>query len=85
MRSEVGFPKGPEWGTYILRHSLANLVRARGATQWDLQGQMGHRVAGTTEIYAAGTLYITAQTALASVLHDLESIAPEALHRRRTG
>jgi integrase len=85
MRNEVGFPKGPEWGTYILRHSLANLVRARGATQWDLQGQMGHRVAGTTEIYAAGTLYITAQTALASVLHDLESIAPEALHRRRTG
>ena len=85
MLADLGLPEGREWQPYIVRHSMATLLRDHGAEAWDLSGQMGHRIAGTTEIYAASTLYTTAQAALAKVLAALEQAALGAMHRRRTG
>jgi integrase len=82
MRRELGLPMTREWGPYILRHSLASFARARGASAWDLAGQMGHRMAATTEIYADGTLYETAGSAISSIIADLEQRCPQALRPR---
>jgi integrase len=38
---------------YTLRHTMATELRARGVPPWELAGYMGHRIARTTEIYAA--------------------------------
>lgn len=37
---------------YSWRHTLARWMRAQGVPQWEVQGQLGHRVAGVTERYA---------------------------------
>ena len=85
MLDKLGLPGGREMQPYVVRHSMATLLRDRGATAWDVEGQLGHRTAKTTEIYAVSTLFVTAQTALASIIADLENLAPGAMHRRRVG
>lgn len=85
MLAELGLPMHREWKPYVLRHTLASLLRDRGATEWDLKGQLGHRVTSTTEIYAVSELYVTAQAALSTLIAELRAVAPHALHRRRTG
>ena len=50
MIKELGLPNHREYGPYLIRHSMASLFRGRGATARDLEGQLGHRTAGTTEI-----------------------------------
>ncbi|KQN71466.1 hypothetical protein [Sphingomonas sp. Leaf62] len=84
MLAELKLPTGREWQQYILRHSLATIVRKRGATAWDLQGYMGHLLPSQTEIYAEGD-FASVQTALQSVIDELEQLAPGALHRTNTG
>lgn len=84
MLVKLGLPTGREWKPYLLRHSLATIVRNRGATKWDLDGYMGHDVSGQTEIYAIGE-FPSVVTALLSVLEEIESLAPGALHRGGTG
>lgn len=84
MLAALEFPSGREWQQYILRHSLATIVRKRGATAWDLQGFMGHRLPSQTEIYAEGD-FASAQAALQSVIDEIEQLAPGALHRTITG
>lgn len=37
---------------YSWRHTLGRWMRAKGVPQWEVQGQLGHRVAGVTERYA---------------------------------
>lgn len=54
MLSGRKLPMGPEWKPYLLRHSLATILRNRGGTRWDLRGFMGHDVRGSTEVYAVG-------------------------------
>ena len=83
MLTKLGLPKGREWRSYLLRHSLATLARNRGATKWDLEGFMGHSDGSQTEVYAIGE-FPSVVTALTNILADLEQLAPGALHRTRT-
>ncbi|KTT68976.1 hypothetical protein [Sphingomonas endophytica] len=39
--TELEMSTGREWRPYLLRHSLATLVRNRGATRCDLEGFRG--------------------------------------------
>lgn len=84
MLAELEMPTGREWRPYLLRHSLATLVRNRGAARWDLEGFMGHRAASQTETYAIGE-FPTVVTALNSIIAELHRLAPGSLHRNDTG
>jgi len=84
MLTELELPTGREWRPYVLRHSLATLVRNRGAERWDLEGFMGHRTGSQTETYAVGE-FPTVVTALQSIITEIEKLAPGSLHRNDTG
>ncbi|MEG3182097.1 hypothetical protein [Sphingomonas sp. LT1P40] len=84
MLDNLKLPQGREWQPYLLRHSLATIVRNRGASKWDLKGFMGHEAGGTTETYAVGE-YPTVTRALQDILTEIESLAPGALHRKGIG
>lgn len=85
MLKALGLPVTREMKAYVIRRSMATLLRERGASAWDVEGQLGHRTAGTTEIYAISSLFPSAYKALTEILADLEKAAPGTLHRRRTG
>lgn len=84
MLRDLELPTGREWRPYILRHSLATLVRNRGAEKWDLEGFMGHRAPSQTEVYAIGD-FPSVVRALTGLLEDIERLAPGSLHRKHTG
>ena len=84
MLEKLELPKGREWRSYVLRHSVATLVRNRGAEKWDLEGFMGHRSGSQTEVYAVGE-FPTVVSALTGILAEIEKLAPGALHRTNTG
>ena len=84
MLEELEYPTGREWKAYVLRHSIATLVRNRGAERWDLEGFMGHRSGSQTETYAVGE-FPTVTRALQAIVNDLEKLAPGLLHRTHTG
>lgn len=84
MLRKLEMPTGREWRSYVLRHSLATLVRNRGAEKWDLEGFMGHRAGSQTEVYAIGE-FPSVQRALQTILEEIEKLAPGSLHRKRTG
>lgn len=47
---------GVPWATpYTIRRTMATELRARGVPEWEVAGFLGHRIAGTTEIYARYT------------------------------
>ncbi|GGB21200.1 hypothetical protein GCM10011380_08530 [Sphingomonas metalli] len=81
MLTELKLPKGREWKPYLLRHSLATLLRNRGVAKWDLEGFMGHDVTGSTEVYAIGR-FATVANALNDILGEVDAKAPGALRRR---
>ena len=80
MLRELKLPTGREWKPYLLRHSLATIVRNRGVAKWDLQGFMGHDVTGSTEVYAIGR-FDSVISALTDVLAEIDARAPGALRR----
>lgn len=84
MLKKLDMPTAREWRPYVLRHSLATLVRNRGAEKWDLEGFMGHRAGSQTEIYAIGE-FPSVVRALESIISEIEKLAPGAMHRNRTG
>jgi len=84
MLTKLELPKGREWRSYVLRHSLATLARNRAATKWDLEGFMGHHDGSQTEVYAIGE-FPSVVTALESIITDIEKLAPGCLHRNLTG
>ncbi|WP_044333566.1 site-specific integrase [Sphingomonas hengshuiensis] len=84
MLESLGMPADREWMPYVLRHSLATLVRNRGVGQWELAGYMGHRAPGQTETYAVGE-YPNVIAALGDILEEIDLLAPGALHRSSTG
>ncbi len=84
MLKKLDMPTAREWRPYVLRHSLATLVRNRGAEKWDLEGFMGHRAGSQTEVYAIGE-FPSVVRALESIISDIEKLAPGAMHRNRTG
>lgn len=83
MLEDLELPTGREWRPYVLRHSLATMVRNRGAERWDLEGFMGHRAPSQTETYAIGE-FPSVVRALGNVLEEIERLAPGSLHRKRT-
>ena len=85
MLIELGHPLDREWRPYLLRHSLATLLRSAGVPLWELQGFMGHKPGGMTETYAVENEFPGVCRALQQLLDELETRAPGALHRNRTG
>ena len=94
MLKALNLPQDRDHGSYIIRRSMATILRnwdhEAGRTQvseWDLQAQLGHRGSTTTESYAkpAKTYKSTVQRALEEALEELEKLAPGALHRKNTG
>lgn len=93
MLEELGLPLRPEWKPYVIRRSMATILRnwhRSGDTLVDyreLQEQVGHEEQTTTDEYALvsaeGTS--TVQVALKEVLTKIEELAPTAFHRNRTG
>lgn len=83
MVKDLGLPGGREWGSYLMRRSVATLLRDSGANAWDVMGLLGHRIAGTTEIYAYSRLATTAREGIENILADIEKIAPGALQGKR--
>lgn len=84
MLTNIEMPTGREWRPYLLRHSLATLVRNNGAEKWDLEGFMGHRAGSQTEVYAIGE-FPTVVRALNHIIAKIEKLAPGTLHRNATG
>ncbi len=85
MLGSIGLADIAAYQPYVLRRSMATLCRDRGATAWDLAGQMGHSLASMTESYAVSELYPTAQMAIGKVIEELQNLCPSALHRSCTG
>lgn len=84
MLRTLDLPRGREWRSYVLRHSLATLCRNRGAERWDLEGFMGHRAPSQTEVYAMGD-FPSVQKALQGIVDEIDKRAPGVLHRVHTG
>ncbi|PTW44663.1 phage integrase family protein [Sphingomonas faeni] len=84
MLTNLDMPAGREWRPYLLRHSLATLVRNNGAKKWDLEGFMGHRDGSQTEVYAIGE-FPTVVRALNRIIAKIEKLAPGSTHRNPTG
>jgi integrase len=84
MLTNLDMPAGREWRPYLLRHSLATLVRNNGAEKWDLEGFMGHRDGSQTEVYAIGE-FPTVVRALNRIIAKIEKLAPGSTHRNPTG
>lgn len=80
MLRNLKLPSGREWKPYLLRHSLATILRNRGVAKWDLEGFMGHDAGSTTEVYAIGR-FDTVRRALEDILGEIETRAPGALRR----
>jgi integrase len=80
MLRELKLPSGREWKPYIMRHSLATILRNRGVAKWDLEGFMGHDAGGSTEVYAVGR-FDTVRRALEDVLTEIDNLAPGTLRR----
>lgn len=80
--SNLDMPAGREWRPYVLRHSLATLVRNRGAEKRDLEGFTGHRARSQTEVYGE---FPSVVRALESVIAEIGKLAPGPPHRNATG
>jgi integrase len=50
LRKAAGLPVW--FAPKVLRHTVATELRRRGVPGWEVSGQLGHKVGGTTEIYA---------------------------------
>lgn len=61
---------------YTLRHAMATDLRRRGVPEWEVQGMLGHRSAGTTERYAkfAPDYLGKAATAIDDYFHELQPL-----------
>jgi integrase len=84
MLVALELPMEREWMPYILRHSLATMVRERGASPWDLSGFMGHRMPGQTETYAVTSLYPTVTKPLQDIIDEISANYSGILHRQCT-
>lgn len=49
-RERAGF--GTDVNSTSIRHTMARWAREQGCSGWDVACQLGHKVAGTTEVYA---------------------------------
>lgn len=72
MVSDLKLGSGRGWGAYVMRRSIAQLLRSPGVDSWDIQGLLGHRTAGTTEIYTRESVFPTAMARLEDIIADIE-------------
>lgn len=72
MRDDLGIKKSRETGSYLIRRSMSTILRQSGARAWDVEGLLGHRIAGTTETYAYDTIFVTARTEIESIIANIE-------------
>lgn len=84
MLTKRDMPNGREWRPYVLRHGVATLVCNRDAETWDLEGFMGHPASSQAEVDGIGESP-TVASSLEGVISKIETLAPGALHRNRTG
>jgi len=71
--------KLPAWfQPKVLRHTVATELRRRGVPGWEVSGQIGHKAAGTSEIYAKfDPDYLgKARTALDAYATELAELVP---------
>jgi integrase len=81
MLTNLKLPADREWKPYLLRHSLATLLRNRNVAKWDVEGFMGHDVTSTTEAYAIGR-FASVASALSDILGEIDARAPGSLRRK---
>lgn len=85
MLEKLSLPREREWRPYLIRHSMATILRGRSVPKWELAGMTGHGGSDQIETYAVGGLFPNAFKALADVLGEIEQRSPGALHRSGTG
>lgn len=85
MLVALGLPLDREWRSYVLRHSLATLMRGAGVNRWELEAWLGHNSGSQTETYAVEENFAGLRAALHDLLGELGTRAPGALHRSSTG
>jgi integrase len=83
MLTALKLPKEREFMPYLLRHSMATILRnwnGSKADPWQLAGQMGHRLLDTTELYAVhDPAYLgSVQVCLQEVIDQICERAPTA-------
>ncbi|MBB4609624.1 site-specific integrase [Sphingomonas yabuuchiae] len=81
MLRELKLPTTREWKPYVIRHSLATLLRDRGVHKWDLEGFLGHDANSTTEIYAVGRFGSVAK-ALEDITGEIDVRSDGAMRRK---
>jgi integrase len=84
MLQALKLPVVDDYMPYVLRRSMATILREAGVDPWQLAGQMGHRLLDTTEIYALHSpSYLgSVQLAIEDVVGQILERVPEALHRK---
>ena len=83
MPKELKLSTGREWKPYVPRHSLATLVRNRGAERWDLAGFMGlPRLEPDRDLR---NRRVAQQHALTTLIEEIERASPGPVHRNHTG
>jgi hypothetical protein len=84
MRDDMHLPAS--WAPKFLRHSMSTHLRGRGVDPLELAGQMGHKILGTTEIYAIyDPKYLrTVHLGIEDIISDLERLAKVPLHPKCT-
>lgn len=80
MKADLGLPA--TWAPKFLRHSMSTHLRGRGVDPLELAGQMGHKILGTSEIYAIyDPNYLrTVHLGIADIVSDIERVAKTRLH-----
>ena len=76
----------PAWfAPKTVRHTMATWLRQRGVPAWEVSGQLGHSIAGTTDIYAKfdPTYLGQARAAIGEILEDLARDVPRLQELRR--
>lgn len=84
MLTKLEMPTDREWRPYVLRHSLARLVRNRGAEKWEMEASHEPPHQSQTEVYPISEFPIVVR-AVESVLAEIEKRAPGSLHQSVTG
>lgn len=94
MLRALGLPEETEYRSYILRRSMATILRNRHQRDetvtvdfGDLESQMGHKRRSQTEIYALPdpSYDDSVQRSLRGILEEIERLAPGCFHREITG
>ncbi|WP_333679943.1 site-specific integrase, partial [Dyella sp.] len=77
LRNAAGLPGW--FAPKVIRHTVATEMRRRGVPSWEVSGQIGHKRAGTSEIYAKfDPDYLgKAATALETMMQELAALVPK--------